>query len=84
MWNAANDQPDANYTVDCQANGRSVYIVPWFGDIPGKNLPNHPDGLPRPETPGELEVMLKDRLPEARRSSISIFVIALSRSAATA
>ena len=84
VWNAVNDQLDAKYTVDWQADGRGVYIVLWFGDIPGRNLPPHPDGLPRPQTPGELERMLEDRLPEARRSSIDIFVIDLSRPAGTA
>ena len=84
VWDAANDQLDSLYSVDWQADGRGVYIVLWFGNIPGKNLPSHPDGLPRPNTPGELEGMLKDRLPEARRSSIDIFVIDLSRPAGTA
>ncbi|MCY3830219.1 MAG: hypothetical protein OXF89_13885 [Rhodospirillaceae bacterium] len=84
VWNAVNDQLDALYTVDRQAEGRGVYVVLWFGDIPGRNLPKHPDGLPRPGTPEELEPMLKDRLPEARRASIDIFVIDLSRPAGTA
>ena len=84
VWNAVNDQLDAKYTVDWQADGRGVYIVLWFGDIPNWNLPKHPDDLPRPETPGELERMLKGRLPEARRSSIDIFVIDLSRPAGMA
>ena len=65
-------------------DGRGVYIVLWFGNVPRKNVPKHPDGLPRPKTPGELERMLRDRLPEARRSSIDIFVIDLSRPACTA
>ena len=84
VWNAVNDQLDAKYTVDWQADGRGVYIVLWFGNVPHKNLPKHPDGLPRPKTPGELERMLRDRLPEARRSSIDIFVIDLSRPAGMA
>ena len=84
LWNAINVQLEAKYTVDWQANGRGVYIVLWFGDIPGRNLPKHPDGLRRPETPGELERMLKDRLPEIQRSSIDIFVIDLSRPSNTA
>ena len=84
VWNAVNDQLDALYTVDWQADGRGVYIVLWFGNVPRKNLPKHPDGLPPPKTPGELEGMLKDRLPEARRSSIDIFVIDLSPPAGTA
>ena len=54
VWNAAVGQLDALYTVDRQADGRGVYIVLWFGDVPRRNLPKHPDGLPRPRTPGEL------------------------------
>ena len=84
VWNAVNDQLDAKYTIDWRADGRGVYIVLWFGNVPRKNLPKHPDGLPRPKTPGELKGMLKDRLPEARRSSIDIFVINLRRPAGPA
>ena len=84
VWNAVNDQLDAKYTVDSQAEGRGVYIVLWFGNVPRKNLPTHPDGLPRPKTPEELERMLRDRLLEARRSSIDIYVIDLSRPAGMA
>ena len=84
VWDAVNDQLDVKYTVDWQADGRGVYIVLWFGNVPCKNLPKHPDDLPRPKTAGELEGMLKDRLPEARRSSIDIFVIDLSRPAGKA
>ncbi|MCY4555688.1 MAG: hypothetical protein OXF79_04775, partial [Chloroflexi bacterium] len=60
VWNAVNDQLDAKYTVDWQADGRGVYIVLWFGNVPRKNLPKHPDDLPRPKTPGELARMLRD------------------------
>ena len=84
VWDAVNDQLDALYSVDWQAEGRGVYIVLWFGNVPGKNLPKHPDDLPRPKTPGDLEAMLKDRLPEARRALIDVFVIDLSRPASTA
>ncbi|MCY4394638.1 MAG: hypothetical protein OXC10_05845, partial [Rhodospirillaceae bacterium] len=60
VWNAVNDQLDAKYAVDWQADGRGVYIVLWFGNVPRKNLPKHPDDLPRPKTPGELARMLRD------------------------
>ncbi len=79
VWNAACDQLDANYARDWQAQGRGVYIVLWFGDIVGKRLPRHPDGLERPETPEALRRMLVDRLPEERRFWIDIFVLDLSR-----
>ena len=79
VWNAASDQLDANYTRDWHAEGRGVYIVLWFGNVPEKRLPGHPEGLERPDTPEALQEMLIDRLPEARRSSIDVFVIDVSR-----
>ena len=59
--------------------GGGAYIVLWFGDVPDKRLPPHPDGAGPPQTPKELRRMLEDRLPEARRSLIDIFVIDVSR-----
>ena len=79
VWDAAVDQLDAKYAVDWQAKGRGVYIVLWFGDVRKKRLPAHPDGLERPQTPEALRRMLEDRLPDARRSLIDIFVIDVSR-----
>ena len=79
VWDAASDQLDANYARDWHAEGRGVYVVLWFGDVRGKQLPGHPEGLERPETPEGLRKMLIDRLPEARRSWIDVFVIDVSR-----
>ena len=79
VWNAACDQLDANYTRDWRAEGRGVYIVLWFGDCPNKQLPRHPDGVARPETPRDLKRLLIDRLPEARRPWIDVFVIDVGR-----
>ena len=83
VWNAVNDQLDARYTVDWQAEGRGVYIVLWFGDVPGQNLTKHPDGLEPPESPGELRNMLVDRLTEIQCVRIDVFVIDLSRPVGT-
>ena len=79
VWNAAGDQLDANYTRDWRAEGRGVYIVLWFGDCPNKQLPRHPEGLGPPETPCHLKRLLIDRLPEARRPWIDVFVIDVGR-----
>ena len=79
VWDAAMDQLNAKYAVDYQAEGRGAYIVLWFGDSPGKQLPAHPSGIERPRTPEELEQMLNDRLPEAQRSLIDVFVIDVCR-----
>ena len=79
VWNAACDQLDANYARDWQAEGRGVYIVLWFGDVPGKQLPRHPDRLQRPRTPEGLRQLLIDRLPEERRAWIDVFVVDVSK-----
>ena len=84
MWNAASDQLDAKYARDWRAQGCGVYIVLWFGDVPGKQIPGHPEGLERPASPEALRQMLIDRLPEARRPLIDVLVIDISRSMGTA
>ena len=79
VWDAPMDQLAAKYAVDYQAEGCGVYIVLWFGDKVNKNkkLKPHPDKLDRPETPEEFEQMLKDRLPEAKRFLIDVYVVDL-------
>ena len=79
LWNAVSDQLDARYAVDWQAEGRGAYLVLWFGDVPGKQLPSHPDAVPGPETPEALQQLLIDRLPETRRSCIDVFVIDVAK-----
>ena len=79
VWDAASDQLDAYYARELHAQGRGVYLVLWFGDVPGRQLPPHPERLERPQTPQALRQMLVDRLPEARRLQIDVFVVDLSR-----
>ena len=79
VWNAASEQLDAYYAREWHAEGRGVYVVLWFGNVPGKELPAPPQGLDRPETPRALRELLIDRLPEARRSQIDVFVLDVSR-----
>lgn len=79
VWDAASDQLDARYASDWQAERCGVYIVLWFGNVPDRELPLHPDGLEAPTSPGALEQMLIDRLPESRRDSIDVFVIDFGR-----
>ncbi len=81
VWSAPVDQLDAKYTRDWHAEGRGVYIVMWFGNVPRTQLPKHPEGLDRPNTPQALRQMLIDRVPEARRSQIDVFVIDVTRPA---
>ncbi len=79
VWDAATEQLEALYARDWHAEGRGAYIVVWFGNVPGKQLPPHPEGLPAPESPGELLGMLVDRLPPASRGLIDVYVIDVSR-----
>ena len=79
VWSAASHQLDAKYAADWQAEGSGIYIVLWFGDVHDRQLPRHPDGLERPRSPQDLRRMLIDRLPEARRDWIDVFVVDVSR-----
>ena len=79
VWNAASDQLDAKYAVDWQAEDRGTYIVLWFGRIQNKQLPRHPEGPEAPASPCDFRRMLIERLPEARRGWIDIFVMDVSR-----
>ena len=84
VWDAASDQLDAYYAREWHAQDRGVYLVLWFGDVPGKQLPGHPEQRERPQTPQTLRRMLIDRLPEARRLQIDVFVLDVTRPAGTA
>lgn len=64
VWIAPVELLAARYLHDWHAEGRGAYIVLWFGDVPGENLPVHSDRLPRAKTPSDLSAMLIDRLPE--------------------
>ena len=79
VWDAASDQLDAYYAREWHAQGRGLYVVLWFGDVRGKQLPRHPEQLERPQTPQALRRMLAHRLPEARRLQMDVFVVDLSR-----
>ena len=79
VWSAASDQLDTYYAREWHAQGRGVYLVLWFGDVPGKQLRRHPEQRERPQTPQALRQMLVDRLPEARRLQIDVFVADVTR-----
>ena len=78
VWTAPTEQLAARYLRDWHAEGRGAYIVLWFGDVPGKNLPPHPKGLARPTTPEGLRMTLVDHLPESLRDVIDVYVVDVS------
>lgn len=79
VWDAANVQLIEKYARDWRAHGRGIYLVLWFGKVSEKNLPKHSDGLPLPSSPNELREMLIDRLTEAERSRIDVYVLDVSK-----
>lgn len=84
VWTAPVEQLAARYLHNWHAKGRGAYIVLWFGNVPTKNLPAHPDGRARPKTPDDLRTMLIDRLPENLRNVIDVYVVDVSRPAGKA
>ncbi|WP_119458541.1 hypothetical protein [Rhodospirillaceae bacterium SYSU D60014] len=79
VWSAAAAQLDERYTRYVNARGRGIYLVLWFGPIPGKSLRRHADGRPMPQTPRELEQMLCADLSEGLRNRIDVFVLDVSK-----
>ena len=79
VWNAAAVQLIQQYARDWRADDRGIYLVFWFGNVPGKNLPSHPDGITRPSSSEELENLLVDRLPDNEKDRISVVVIDVSK-----
>ena len=79
VWDAPMEQLAARYVHDWHAEGRGAYIVIWFGDVPGKQLPRHPNGIAAPTTPDALRGMLIDRIPEAIQGLIDVYVINVTR-----
>jgi hypothetical protein len=78
VWNAPSDQLIQLYSKDYRAEGRGIYLVFWFGPVPGKNLPKPPGGLEAPNTPQELEAMLVGQLKPDQRERIAAVVIDVS------
>lgn len=79
VWDASQTQLDDLYGRFWKADGRGVYVVLWFGDVPGKKLTVHPDGLKAPSSPQELREMLLGRLGASEKSHIDVFVLDVSK-----
>lgn len=80
VWNAATVQLDRKYTRDYRTEGRGIYLVLWFGEVPKKQLRHPPGSEPVPTNPEELRTMLEHRLTAAERARINVFVLDVSRS----
>lgn len=82
VWDAATGQLEASYLSDWQCEGRGIYIVFWFGDLPGnthRRLKNPPEGIPRPATSEEMRLSLIAQIPEGQRPMIEVVVLDISK-----
>jgi hypothetical protein len=81
LWSAAEDQLDAFYLRDWRSQERGLYIVYWFGfDVSSaKQIKRPPERGAQPTTAAELHRQLLARIPPARRGSIAIEVLDLTR-----
>ncbi|MFB6448072.1 hypothetical protein [Bradyrhizobium tunisiense] len=79
VWNAASVQLVQQYARDWRADDRGIYLVLWFGAVPGKNLPLHPLGWDRPATSDQLREMLVAGLAATERGRIDVVVLDVSK-----
>jgi hypothetical protein len=75
LWTAADQQLERFYAHDPEAKGFGIYGVFWFGEKRPSSMPKHPEVLELPESPAELEQMLRDRVPVDRRNRLAVIVI---------
>ena len=73
LWTAWREQLDRLYTIDPAARRTGIYLVLWFGISPKAT----PEGK-RPQSPKELEELLRDRLSREEAERLSIVVLDLS------
>lgn len=81
VWDAANSQLASQYLIDWRSEGRGIYCVLWFGDVPsatGRRLKPPPSGVARPLTPVQMREAIIALIQEARRPFIDVFVLDLS------
>lgn len=81
VWDAANSQLAAQYLIDWRSEGRGIYCVLWFGDVPsatGRRLKPAPFGVAPPLSPEQMRESIIALIPEGRRPFIDVFVLDLS------
>lgn len=81
VWDAANSQLASQYLIDWRSEGRGIYCVLWFGDVPsatGRRLKPPPAGVASPSSPEQMHDAILALIPEARRPFIDVFILDLS------
>ena len=79
VWDASRTQLDERYCRDWRTDGRGIYLVLWFGNVSGKNLPARPNGGAIPSSPTELREQLVQSLSEGERGRIEVVVLDVSK-----
>lgn len=79
LWRAGEEQLDRLYaSAEAAAAGQGIYLVFWFGDVPGRRIPRSPTGA-APQSAAELEAMLTANLSAEAGTRLSAVVLDLSR-----
>lgn len=78
VW-AAVDGQLKGYTADLGADGLGIYLVFWFGSVPGVSMPRREgEDYKEPGTAAEMESMLREDLSDELRARIEIVVLDVS------
>jgi hypothetical protein len=81
VWDAANSQLASQYLIDWRSEGRGIYCVLWFGDVPfatGRRLKPPPAGMASPSSAEQMRQKIIALIPDARRPFIDVYVLDLS------
>lgn len=79
VWNASRTQLDERYCRDWRTDGHGIYLVIWFGNVPGKNLTKRSDGGALPSDPNQLREQLLHSLSDGERARIDVVVLDVSK-----
>lgn len=75
IWEACQTQLERLYTRDPEAAGYGIYVVFWFGDKRGRRIPTPPSGINPPQSPEDLERILRSLVPTDKRHCLEAVVI---------
>ncbi|MFA4227913.1 hypothetical protein P2C08_17055 [Xanthomonas perforans] len=78
VWTAAIEQLDRLYTPDPEAGGLGIYLVFWYSEKRTSMIPTPPNGNARPQSAGEMRLMLQEMLPNSAAKRIKIMVMDVS------
>ncbi|MGA3207547.1 MAG: hypothetical protein ABSE05_06970 [Syntrophales bacterium] len=75
IWEACQTQMERLYTHDPEASGYGIYVVFWFGDKRVGSIVTPPSGINPPQSPEDLEKILRSLIPTDKRHCLEAVVI---------